>query len=118
MSRVNIAAWWWWCDGVGVGFMTHIGSLDKVEQHLNPTEYLNIITNQVHPFMAALYLCIYQCIYLHATRLGLSRNGSMNMTVNSAYCSVLPGHQISIQLIICGMRWNELFGEEIHYQTT
>jgi hypothetical protein len=26
-----------------------------VEQHLNATEYLNIIANQVHPFMAAVY---------------------------------------------------------------
>ena len=52
----------------------------------------------------------------HATRLGLSKNGSMNMTVNSAFCNGLPSHKISIQLSICGMRWNELFGVEIHNQ--
>ena len=54
----------------------------------------------------------------HATRLGLSRNSSTNMTVNSAYCSGLPSHQMAIQLSICGMRWNKLFGVETHYQPT
>jgi hypothetical protein len=54
----------------------------------------------------------------HATRLGLSRNGSKNITVNSAYCSGLPSHQISIQLSICGMRWSELFRVEVHSQPT
>jgi hypothetical protein len=29
--------------------------LIKVEQRLHATGYLNIITNQVHPFMAAVY---------------------------------------------------------------
>ena len=32
-----------------------IGPLIKVEQRLNATGYLNIIANQVHPFMAAVY---------------------------------------------------------------
>ena len=37
-------------------FSWHIlGPLIKVEQRLNATGYLNIIANQVHPFMAAVY---------------------------------------------------------------
>ena len=32
-----------------------LGLLIKVEQHLNATGYLNIIANQVHPFMTAVY---------------------------------------------------------------
>ncbi|MGH0151888.1 UNVERIFIED_CONTAM: hypothetical protein FKN15_020795 [Acipenser sinensis] len=55
MVCVNIAGWWWWCDGVGCVFMAHNGPLIKVEKHLNATGYLNIIANQVHPFMAAVY---------------------------------------------------------------
>ena len=78
-------------------FSWHIlGTLIKVEQRLNGTGHLNIIANQVHPFMAAVYPSAN--IMLHATRLGLSRNGSTNMRVNSAYCSGLSSHQISIEL--------------------
>ena len=55
MPCVNIAGWWWWCDGVGCALMAHIGPLIKVEQHLNAKRYLNIIANQVHLFMAAVY---------------------------------------------------------------
>ena len=29
MPCVNIAGWWWWCDGVGCVFMAYIGPLDK-----------------------------------------------------------------------------------------
>ncbi|KAK6325822.1 hypothetical protein J4Q44_G00051640 [Coregonus suidteri] len=106
--------------GVGCVFMAHIGPLIKVEQHLNATGYLNIIANQVHPFMAAVYP---SAKYIFSAGLcpmqqALSRNGSKNMTVNSANCSGLPSHQISIQLCICGRRWNELFGVEIHSQPT
>ena len=32
-----------------------LGPLIEVEQHFNATGYLNIIANQVHPFMAAMY---------------------------------------------------------------
>ena len=32
-----------------------LGSLIKLEQRLNATGYLNIIANEVHPFMAAVY---------------------------------------------------------------
>ncbi len=92
-----------------------LGPLIKVEQCLNATGYLNIIANQVHPFMAAVYP---------------SANGFFQQ--DNAPChkarivqewfhehdSGLPSHQISIQLSICGMRWNELFGVEIHYQPT
>lgn len=42
----------------------------------------------------------------HATWTELSRNGSMNMTVNSVCCSRLPSRKISIQLSICRMRLN------------
>ena len=38
------------------GFSWHtLGPLIKVEQCLNAIGYLNIIANQVHPFMAAVY---------------------------------------------------------------
>ena len=89
--------------------------LIKVEQRLHATGYLNIIT-----FMAAVYPSahFFSRIMPHATRLGLSRNGSKNITVNSAYCSGLPSHQISIQSSICGMRWSELFRVEVHSQPT
>ena len=98
-----------------------LGPLIKVEQRSNATGYLKIIANHVYPFKAAVYPsanAFFSRIMPHATRLGLSRNGSTNMTVNSAYCSSLPSHQISIQLSICGRRWNKLLGEEIHYHPT
>jgi hypothetical protein len=51
MPRVNITGWW--CDGVGCVSWHTLGPLIKVKQRLNATGYLNIIANQVHPFMAA-----------------------------------------------------------------
>jgi hypothetical protein len=88
----------------GVCFHT-LSPLIQVEQCLNVTGYLNIIANQVHPFitevLSKLYF-IFSRIMPNVTRLGFSRIISTNTTVNSAYCSGLPSHQISIQLSICG----------------
>ena len=60
MPCVNITGWWWWCCVMVWGvFSWHIlGPSIKVEQRLNSTGYLNIIANQVHPFMAAVYASV------------------------------------------------------------
>ena len=72
--------------GGGVFSWNTLVPLIKVEQRLNATGYLNTLPNQVHPFMAAVYPSVNSFFSLqnNATRLGLSRNGSTNMTVNSA----------------------------------
>jgi hypothetical protein len=98
-----------------------LGPLIKVEQRLNTIGYLNIIARCILSWQQCIHLQIdfFFCrIMPHSTTLGLSRNVSTKMTVTSDYCSGLPSHQISIQLSICGIRWNELFGVEIHNQPT
>ena len=103
-------------------FSKHIlGPLTKVEQRLNATGYLNIITNQMHAFMAAMppsaiFFFQQDNAPCHQARLVQEWFRCTNMTGNSADCCVLPSHQISIQMTICGMRRIKLFRVEIHYQ--
>ena len=115
MSTLQVVVWG---DGEGCVFMAHIWPLDEsgsmLECHRISRTSLSIRCNSSWQEGIHLRIDFFGRIMPHVTKLGLSRN----VTVNSAYCSVLPSHLISIQLDICGMRWNELFGVQLHYQPT
>ena len=105
----------------GVFSWNTFGPLIKVEQCLNATGYPNIIANQVHPFMVAVCPSVNGFLQqddapYHKARIVHEWFHKHDNEVS--FCSGLHSQKISIQLSICGMRWNELFGVETHYQPT
>lgn len=99
-----------WHSGVGSFFsVAYIRTLDKREVMVQCHRIPECYCQSGASLTAWKHCCgriFFSRVIPHATQAELSRNDSVNMTVNSAYCNRLPRHTISIQLSICGMRLN------------
>jgi len=73
-----------------------IHPLVPIEQCLNTTAYLSIVTDHVHPFMTILYPSsdgLFSRITCHVTKLKSYPNRFQNMTMSSLCSNDLHSHQ-------------------------
>ncbi len=76
-----------------------LGPLVPIEHSLNPTAYLSIVDDHVHPFMTTVYPssdATSSRIMHHVRKLKSSQTGFLNITMSSLYSNGLHSHQISI----------------------
>jgi len=77
-----------------------LGPLVPIEHSLNPTAYLSIVADHVHPFMTTVYPSSdssimhpsSSSIMHHATKLKSSQTGFLNMAMSSLYSNGLHSH--------------------------